>query len=48
MESDIIRGDIAVMRQMEMGDFVAIKSVGAYDASMAFPFGAGWCCGSQR
>lgn len=48
MESDILRGDVALPRQMEMGDFMAIKSVGAYDASMAFPFGAGCCSGCQK
>ena len=48
MESDILRGDVALPRRMEAGDFVAIKSVGAYDASMAFPFGTGCCCGRLR
>lgn len=41
MESDVIRGGVAVPDEICEGDIVVIYDTGAYDTSMAFPFGAG-------
>jgi len=41
METDILRNDISLPNGVEIGDYIAIKSVGAYDSSMKYRFGEG-------
>lgn len=41
METDILLSQVCLPASLRVGDLIAIADAGAYDTSMAFPFGTG-------